>query len=85
MGVPESLIPSNTGTSFVKEKTSTVKMNESRAEPDADATDKNKLEEGEIFDDYEDIISSDEELSMRKRIEELESRNAELEKIANNL
>ncbi|XP_055923729.1 uncharacterized protein LOC129954085 isoform X2 [Eupeodes corollae] len=40
-------------------------------------------EEGEIIDEFEDIISSDEEFSMRKRIEELEAKNAELEKIAN--
>ncbi|XP_037914296.1 uncharacterized protein LOC119653606 isoform X3 [Hermetia illucens] len=40
-------------------------------------------EEGEIVDDFEDIISSDEEWSMRKRIEELEARNSELEKLEN--
>lgn len=40
-------------------------------------------EEGEIIDvdEYEDI-SSDEEFNLRQRIEELESRNLELEKIA---
>lgn len=40
-------------------------------------------EEGEIIDvdEYEDI-SSDEELNLRQRIEELETRNLEIEKIA---
>lgn len=39
-------------------------------------------EEGEIVDEFEDI-SSDEEISMRQRIKELEATNAELEKIEN--
>lgn len=43
-------------------------------------------EEGEIVDlnddIYETIISSDEELDLRQRIEELEAKNSELEKIA---
>lgn len=48
-----------------------------------DIADCDDREEGEISDEFEDIISSDEELTMMKRIEELEETNAELEKIAN--
>lgn len=46
-------------------------------------SDESEQEEGEIIDvdEYEDI-SSDEEFNLRQRIEELESRNLELEKIA---
>ncbi|KAL9917248.1 uncharacterized protein ACN2A1_003097 isoform 1-T1 [Glossina fuscipes fuscipes] len=41
----------------------------------------NEPEEGEIVDNYE-LISSDEEFVMRQRIEELEAKNKEIEKIA---
>jgi len=41
------------------------------------------MEEGEIIDDNTyDNISSDEELTLRQRITELEERNMELERIA---
>lgn len=48
-----------------------------------DLSSESEQEEGEIIDvdEYEDI-SSDEEFNLRQRIEELESRNLELEKIA---
>ncbi|KAM7343607.1 uncharacterized protein ACRADG_010588 [Cochliomyia hominivorax] len=39
-------------------------------------------EEGEIVDEYDLIVSSDEELSMRQRIRELEAENEEIEQIA---
>lgn len=42
----------------------------------------NEPEEGEIVDDFELIVSSDEELSMRQRIRELEAENEEIEQIA---
>lgn len=42
----------------------------------------NEPEEGEIVDDYDLIVSSDEELSMRQRIRELEAENEEIEQIA---
>lgn len=42
----------------------------------------NEPEEGEIIDDYDLIVSSDEELSMRQRILELEAENEEIEQIA---
>ncbi|TMW49378.1 hypothetical protein DOY81_005522 [Sarcophaga bullata] len=42
----------------------------------------NEPEEGEIVDDYDLIVSSDEELSMRRRIRELEAENEEIEQIA---
>lgn len=41
----------------------------------------NEPEEGEIVDDYDLIVSSDEELSMRRRIRELEAENEEIEQI----
>ncbi|XP_037947360.1 protein PF14_0175-like isoform X2 [Teleopsis dalmanni] len=43
--------------------------------------DVDEREEGEIVDDFEYIISSDEALTVRKRIAELESKNDEIEKI----
>lgn len=48
-----------------------------------DLSSESEQEEGEIIDvdEYEDI-SSDEEFNLRQRIEELETRNLELEKIA---
>lgn len=42
----------------------------------------NEPEEGEIVDEYDLIVSSDEELSMRQRIRELEAENEEIEQIA---
>ncbi|XP_037806070.1 titin [Lucilia sericata] len=42
----------------------------------------NEPEEGEIIDEYDLIVSSDEELSMRQRIRELEAENEEIEQIA---
>ena len=42
----------------------------------------NEPEEGEIIDDYDLIVSSDEELSMRRRIRELEAENEEIEQIS---
>lgn len=42
---------------------------------------KAEREEGEISDDFEDI-SSDEEITMRQRIEQLEARNIEFAEIA---
>lgn len=42
----------------------------------------NEPEEGEIVDDCELIVSSDEELCMRQRIRELEAENEEIEQIA---
>lgn len=42
----------------------------------------NEPEEGEIVDEYDLIVSSDEELSMRRRIRELEEENEEIEQIA---
>ncbi|XP_055854769.1 uncharacterized protein LOC129918320 isoform X2 [Episyrphus balteatus] len=60
------------------EQSEIIELDMSTKEASAD-----EREEGEIIDEFEDIISSDEEFSMRKRIEELEAKNAELEKIAN--
>ncbi|XP_023295603.2 uncharacterized protein LOC111678467 [Lucilia cuprina] len=42
----------------------------------------NEPEEGEIIDEYDLIVSSDEELCMRQRIRELEAENEEIEQIA---
>lgn len=54
-------------------------------EIDRNKKDDEDREEGEIIEDtpveYEDI-SSDEEVNLRQRIQELEARNIELEKIA---
>lgn len=70
----------------------TVVTEENSAEVDLDLVavvankdDDEDREEGEIIEDtpveYEDI-SSDEEVNLRQRIQELEARNIELEKIA---
>lgn len=69
----------------------TVVTEENSAEVDLDVVvvankgDNDDREEGEIIEDapveYEDI-SSDEEVNLRQRIQELEARNIELEKIA---
>lgn len=49
-------------------------------EKEVDPQEEKNLEEGEIVD-YFDMISSEEESSMRARIQELEEKNMEIEQI----